>query len=224
MYYVCVSCSVMSDSLRSHGLEPTRLLYPRNFLGKSTGVGFYFLLQGIFICSNILYWSFSFWITSLSIIGFTFIHLIRTESNAFYFCSWVIKRRLLLGRKVMNNLDSIFKSRDITFLTKVCIIKVMIFPVVMYGYESWTMKKPEHWRTDAFKLCWRRVFESPLDCKEIKPVNPEYSLEGLMLKLKLLWPSPFLKSRLIRKDPYSGKNWWQQKRRGQQRMRWLDCE
>ena len=185
------SHSIVSDSLRSHGLEPTRLLYPRNFLGKSTGVGFYFLLQGIFICSNILYWNFSFWITSLSIIGFTFIHLIRTESNAFYFCSWVIKRRLLLGRKVMNNLDSIFKSRDITLQTKVRLVKAMVFPVVMYGCESWTVKKAECWRINSFEVwCWRRLLRVPWTARRsnqsiIKEISPGCSLEGLMLKLKL---------------------------------------
>ena len=82
-------------------------------------------------------------------------------------CSHDIKRRLLLGRKVTTNLDSILKSRDITLPTKVCLVKAMVFPVVMYGCESWTVKKAEHRRFDAFELwCWRRL-ESPLDCKEI---------------------------------------------------------
>ena len=83
-----------------------------------------------------------------------------------------IKRGLLLGRKVMTNLDSILKRRNITLSTKVRLVKAMIFPVVMYGHESWTIKKAEHQRIDAFELwCWRRL-ESPLDCKEIQPVNP----------------------------------------------------
>ena len=104
-------------------------------------------------------------------------------------CCHEIKRHLLLGRKVMTNLDSILKSRDITLPTKVRLVKSMVFPVIMYENESWTIKKAERWRIDAFELwCWRIVL-SPLDCKEIKPVNPkgnpEYSLEGLMLKLKL---------------------------------------
>ena len=87
-------------------------------------------------------------------------------------CSHEIKRRLLLGRKVMTNLDRIFKSRDITLPTKGRLVKAMVFPVVMYGYESWTVKKAEHRRIDAFELwCWRRVFRSPLDCKEIQPVH-----------------------------------------------------
>ena len=88
-------------------------------------------------------------------------------------CSHEIERRLLLGRKVMANLDSIFKSRDITLPTKVCLVKAMVFPVVMYGCESWTIKTAEHQRIDAFELwCWRRL-ESPLDCKEIQPVHPK---------------------------------------------------
>ena len=89
-------------------------------------------------------------------------------------CSHEIKRRLLLGRKVMTNLDSIFKSRDITLPTKVRLVKAMVFPVVMYGCESWTLKKAERQRIDAFeRWCWRRLFESPLDSKEVKPVNPK---------------------------------------------------
>ena len=87
-------------------------------------------------------------------------------------CSHEIERYLLLGRKAMTNLESILKSRDTTLLTKVHLVKAMVFPVVMYGCESWTIKKAEHQRMDAFELwCWRRLFESPLDCKEIQPVN-----------------------------------------------------
>ena len=106
-------------------------------------------------------------------------------------CSHEIKRRLLLGRKVMTNLDSILKSRDITLLTKVHLVKTMVFPVVMYGCESWTIKKAEHWRIDAFELwCWRRLFRVPQPARRsnqsiLKEISPEYSLEGLMLKLKL---------------------------------------
>ena len=89
-------------------------------------------------------------------------------------CSQEIKKHLLLGRKVMTNLDSILKSRDITLPTKFRLVKAVVFPVVMYGCESWTIKKAECQRTDAFKLwCWRRLFESPLDSKEVKPVNPK---------------------------------------------------
>ena len=87
-------------------------------------------------------------------------------------CSHEIKRHLLLGRKAMTNLDSILKSRDTTLPAKVCLVEAMVFPVVLYGCESWTIKKAEHQRIDAFKLwCWRRLF--PLDCKEIQPVNPK---------------------------------------------------
>ena len=89
-------------------------------------------------------------------------------------CSHEIKRCLLLGRKVMTNLDSIFKSEDITLPTKVRLVKAMVFPVVMYGCESWTIKKAERRRLDAFELwCWRRLLKSPLDCKEIQPVHPK---------------------------------------------------
>ena len=105
-------------------------------------------------------------------------------------CSHEIKRRLLLGRKVMTNLDSIFKSRDITLLTKVCLVKTMVFPVVMYGCESWTINKAECQRIDAFELwCWRRLLSVPWTARRsnqsiLKEISPEYSLEELMLKLK----------------------------------------
>ena len=106
-------------------------------------------------------------------------------------CSHEIKRRLLLGRKVMTNLDSILKSRDITLPTKVCLVKAMVFPVVMYGCERWTVKKAEHQRIDAFELwCWRRLLRVPWTARRsthsiLKEISPGCSLEGLMLKLKL---------------------------------------
>ena len=106
-------------------------------------------------------------------------------------CSHEIKRHLLLGRKAMTNLDSILKSRDITLSTKVYLVKAIVFPVVMYGCESWTMKKAEHQRIDAFEqLCWRRLLRVPWTARRsnqsiLKEVSPESSLEGLMLKLKL---------------------------------------
>ena len=106
-------------------------------------------------------------------------------------CSHEIKRRLLLGRKVMTNLDSILKSRDITLPTKICLVKAMVFPVVMFGCESWTVKKAEHRRTDAFELwCWRRLLIVPWTARRsnqsiLKEISPGCSLEGLMLKLKL---------------------------------------
>ena len=127
-------------------------------------------------------------------------------------CSHEIKRRLLLGRKVMTNLDSIFKSRDITLLTKVRLVKSMVFPVVMYGCESWTVKKADHWRIDAFELwCWKTL-ESPLDCKEIQPVHPNgdqswmfFGRTDAKAETPVLWP-PHVKSRLIVKYPDVGRN------------------
>ena len=139
-------------------------------------------------------------------------------------CSHEIKRRLLLGRKVMTNLDSIFKSRDITLPTKVCPVKAMVFPVVMYGCESWTVKKAECRRIDAFELwCWRRLLRASWTARRsnqsiLKEINPGISLEGMMLKLKLL-----LMQRVdsLEKTLMLG-GIGGRRRRGQQRMRWLD--
>ena len=106
-------------------------------------------------------------------------------------CSHEIKRRLLLGRKVMTNLDSILKSRDITLPTKVCYVKAMVFPIIMYGCESWTIKKAECQRIDTFELrCWGRLLKVPWTARRsnqsiLKEISPEYSLEGLVLKLKI---------------------------------------
>ena len=106
-------------------------------------------------------------------------------------CSHGMKRCLLHGKKAMTNLDSILKSRDITFLTKVCILKAMVLPVVMYGCETWTTKKAEHQRIDAFELwCWSRLLRVPWKARRsnqsiLKEISPKYSLEGLMLRLKL---------------------------------------
>ena len=114
-------------------------------------------------------------------------------------CSHEIKRRLLLGRKVMTNLDSILKSRDITLSTKVCLVKAMLFPVVMYGCASWTIKKADHLRINAFELwCWRRLLKSPLDCKEIQPVHPKGDQSWVFTgrteaETPILWP-PDVKS------------------------------
>ena len=125
------------------------------------------------------------------------------------YCSHEIKRCLLLGRKVMTNLESIFKSRDITLPTKVCLVKAVVFPVVMYGCESWTIKKAEHRRIDAFELwCWRRLFRVPWTVRRsnqsiLKDISPEYSLERLMLKLKfqyfdhLMWRADSLEKTLM---------------------------
>ena len=134
-------------------------------------------------------------------------------------CSHEIKRCLLLERKVMTNLDSILKSRDIILPTNVCLVKAMVFPVVMYGCESWTIKKAECWRIDAFELwCWRRLLRVPWSAKRsnqsiLKEISPGCSLEGLMLKLKtpILWP-PDPKHWLIGKGPAAGKDWREQEK------------
>ena len=124
-------------------------------------------------------------------------------------CSHEIKRRLLLGRKVMTNLDSIFKSRDITLPTKVRLVKAMVFPVVMYGCESWTVNIAEHQRIDAFELwCWRRLLRVPWTARRsnqstLKEISPGCSLEGLMLNVKR-W--------LIGKDSDAGRNWGQEEK------------
>ena len=143
-------------------------------------------------------------------------------------CSHEIKRCLLLGRKAMTNLDSVLKSRDITLPTKVQLVKAMVFPVVMCGCESWTIRKAEHQRIDAFELwCWRRLLRVPWTARRsnqsiLKEINPEYSLEGLMGKLKLqyfghlMWRTDSLEKTLI---------WGKievRRKRGRQRMRWLD--
>jgi len=142
-------------------------------------------------------------------------------------CSHEIKRHLLLGRRVMTNLNSILKSRDITLPTRVWLAKATVLPVVIYGCESWTLKRAEHWRTDAFELwCWEKTLESPLDCKEIQPVHPkeispECSLEGLMLKLKLQYFGHLMQRMdSFEKTLMLGKI--EGRRRGRQRMRWLD--
>ena len=143
-------------------------------------------------------------------------------------CSHEIKRHLLLRRKVMTNLDSILKSRDITLPTKVHLAKAMVFPVVMYGYESWTIKKAERQRIDAFELwCWRRLLRVPWTARRSnqsipKEISPKYSLEGLMLKLKLQYFG-----HLMRRTDSSEKTLMLggiggRRRRGRQRMRWLD--
>ena len=134
-------------------------------------------------------------------------------------CSHEIKRYLLLGRKVMTNLDSILKSRDIGLPTKVHLVKTMVFPVVMYGCESWTIKKAEHWRIDAFELwCWRRPLRVAWTARRsnqsiLKEISPGCSLEGLKLKLKLHNTlATYAKSWLIGKDPDAGKDWGQEEK------------
>ena len=129
-------------------------------------------------------------------------------------CSHEIKRSLLFGRKLMTNLDSILKSRDITLPTKVCLVKALVFPVVMFGCEPWTIKKPEYQIINAFDLCcWRRLLRVPCTARRsnqtiLKEISPEYSLEGLMLKLKLQNFGYLMQKKwLIGKDPDAGKDW-----------------
>ena len=143
-------------------------------------------------------------------------------------CNHEIKRRLLLGRKVTTKLDSIFKSRDITLPTKVRLVKAMVIPVVMYGCESWTVKKAECWRIDAFELwCWRRLLRVPLTARRsnwsiLKEISPGISLEGMMLKLKLQSFGHLMRrvdslEKTLLLGGIGGK-----RRRGRQRIRWLD--
>ena len=129
-------------------------------------------------------------------------------------CSYEIKRRLLLGRKVMTNLDSILKSRDITLPTKVLLVKAMVFPVVKYGCENWTVKKAECWRIDAFELwCWRRLLRVPWTARRsnqsiLKEISPGCSLEEMMLKLKL----QYFGHLMWRADSDAGKDWGQEEK------------
>ena len=136
-----------------------------------------------------------------------------------------IKRHLLLGRKLLINLDRVLKSRNITLLTQVHLVKAMVFPVVMYRSESWTIKKAERRRTDAFELwCWRRLLRVPQTAKRsnqsiLKEINPQYSLEGLMLKLQYL-DHLMRRADSLEKTPMLGTI--EGRRRGVQRVRWLD--
>ena len=143
-------------------------------------------------------------------------------------CSHEIKRHFLLGRKVMNNLDSILKSIDVTLLTKVCLVKAIVFPVIMYGCESWTIKKAEHQKVDAFELwCWRRLLRVPWTATRsnksiLKEISPGCSLEGLMLKLKLQYFGHLMQRKdSLEKTLMLGKIEGG-RRKGQQRIMWLD--
>ena len=143
-------------------------------------------------------------------------------------CSYEIKRRLLLGGKVMTNLDSILKSRYITLPTKVHLVKAMVFPVVMYGCESWTVKKAERQRIDAFELwCWRRLLRVPWTARRynefiLKESSPGISLEGMMLKLKLQYFGHLMRRVDSLKKTLMLEGIGGRRRRGRQRMRWLD--
>ena len=143
-------------------------------------------------------------------------------------CSHEIKRYLLLGRKVMTNLETMLKSRDITLSTKVHLVRALVFPVVMYGCESWTIKKAECWRIDAFELwCWRRLLRVPWTARRskqsiLKKIKPEYSLECLMLKLKLQYLGRLIsRADSLEKTLMLGKTEGR-RRRGQQRTRWFN--
>ena len=145
----------------------------------------------------------------------TFIFLVGSKLTANGDCRHEIKRYLLLGRKAMTNLDNIFKSWDITLLTKVCLLKAMVFPVVMYGWESWIIKKSEHHWTVVLE----KTLESPLDCKEIQLVHPRGIRSWMFIErtdgeaeAPTLWP-PDVKSWLIRKHPDAGKDWRQEEKR-----------
>ena len=142
-------------------------------------------------------------------------------------CSHEIRRCLLLGRKAMTNLDGVLKSRHITLPTTIHIVKVMVFPVVTYDSDSWTVKKAEHWRIDAFDLwCWRRLLRVPWTARRsnqsiLREINPEYSLQGLMLKLKLQYFGHLMQTAdSLERSLMLGKI--EGKRRGHERLRWLD--
>ena len=213
---MCHAHSVVSDSLQQYGLWPASLLCPWSFPRKYTGVGCHFLLQGIF----------------------------PTQGLNVHFCvscidKWVLyqlsqlshQHNILYNLKcayLLNSLDSIFKSRDITLPTKVRLVKAMVFPVVMYRSESWTVKKAEHQRIDAFEVwCWRRLLRVPWTARRsnqsiLKEISPGISLEGMILKLQLQYFG-HLKRRVdsLEKTLMLG-GIGGRRRRGRQRMRWLD--
>ena len=165
------------------------------------------------------------WETKKTVTDFIFLGSKITADSDY---SHEIKRCLLLGRKAMTNLDNMLKSRGITLPTKVCLVKTIVFPGVMYGCKSWTIKKAECWRIDAFELwCWQRVLRVPWTARRsnqsiLKEISPEYSLEGLMLKLKLqffghlMWRTDSFEKTLMLGIIESGR------RKGWQKMRWLD--
>ena len=147
-------------------------------------------------------------------------------------CSHEIKRRLLLRREIMTNLDSIFKSRDITLPTRVRLVKAMVFPVVMYGCESWTIKKAEHWKIDPFELWFGRRLLSLLDSKKTQPVHPKWNQSWIFIgrtdaeaETPILWPHD-VKNWLTEKDPDAGKDWRREKGTTEDEMagwhHWLD--
>ena len=156
------------------------------------------------------------------------LYFLRHQNHSVGDCSHKIKRRLLLGRKVLTNLDGILKSRDITLPTKVHLVKAMVFLAVMYGCEIWTIKKAEGQRIDAFELWfWRRLLSIPWTSRRsnqsiLKEISPEYSLEGLMLKLKLQYFGDLMQRSDSLENSLILGNIEGRRRRGQQRMKWLD--
>ena len=182
------------------------------------------MLRVMFLC----YWRISLVCLALKFVG-SWVELgFSVDITADGDCSHEIKRHLLLGRKVMTNLDSIFKSRDITLPTKVLLVKAMVFPVVMYGCESWTVKKAECRRIDAFELwCWRRHLRVPWMARRsnqsiLKEISPGISLERMMLKLKLQYFGHLMRrvdslEKTLMLGEIEGR-----RRRGRPRMRWLD--
>ena len=177
----------------------TRLLHPWDFSGKDAGVGCHFFLHGIFLTQ---------WLNQgLPHCRQTLYHLSHQGS-----------------RKAMINLDSLLKSRDITLPTKVHLVKAMVFPVVMYRCESWTIKKAERQRTDIFKQVLEKTLENPLDCKEIQSVYPKWNQSWIFIgrtdaeaETPTFWP-PDSKSWLTGKDPDAGKDWGQEKRMTEDEM------
>ena len=143
-------------------------------------------------------------------------------------CSHEIKRCLLFGRKTMTNLESILRSRDVTLPSKVCLVKALFFPVVIYGWECWTIKKTKHRRIDAFELwCWRRLLRVPWTARRsnqsiLKEISPQYSLEVLMMKLKLQFFGHLMRRADSLEKTLMLGGIGDRKRRGPQRMRWLD--
>ena len=203
----------MSNSLHPHGLCPW------NSPGQNTGVDSLSFLQGIFPTQESnpglpYYGQTLFWGGSKI-----------TADGA---CSHEIKRHLLLGRKAITNLDSIFKSTDITLPVLAYIVKVVIFPVVVYGCKSWTIKKPECWRIDAFELWhWRRLLRVPRTARRsnqsiLKEISPEYSLAGQRLKLKLQYFGHLMQRTNSLEKPLILGKIEGRRRGGQQTMRWLD--
>ena len=154
--------------------------------------------------------------------------LLDSKITAYGDCSHEIRRRLLLGRKAMTNLDSVLKSRDVILPTKVHIVKTMVFPAVLYGCESWTVKKTECQRIDAFELwCWRRLLKVPWTARRLnqailRVINPEYSLKGLMLKLKLQYLCHLMRTDNSLEKPLMLGKIKGRRRRGGQWIRWLD--